>query len=206
MIKARRGFTIVELLIVIVVVGVLAAIGIVSYSQVQKLAKNSSLVSDLNHTAKTIHMWLVKPGNTVSHLRQIYDGTGALWIAGDKAVHELDAAGAKYWNDNAHLPDIQVTPWTTLEVIVRYGGAGDEVADANNRMIQNNQFCLSAVAPGSSYDYRPMTYIHADYNKILFYDSALGGVYSLEELGEKYDSGQEIICIQHLLWWRNATA
>ena len=44
--KKRQGFTIVELAIVIVVIGVLAAISIVSYQSVQRQAKNTAVIHD----------------------------------------------------------------------------------------------------------------------------------------------------------------
>lgn len=47
-----RGFTIVELLIVIVIIGILAAITIVAYNGIQQRAKESALKSDLANVAK----------------------------------------------------------------------------------------------------------------------------------------------------------
>ena len=48
----HRGFTIVELLIVVVVIAILAAITIVAYSGITANAKESALKADLNTTAK----------------------------------------------------------------------------------------------------------------------------------------------------------
>jgi prepilin-type N-terminal cleavage/methylation domain-containing protein len=52
--QIQRGFTIVELLIVIVVIGILAAITIVAYNGVQNRAYDTSVQSDLNAMAKKI--------------------------------------------------------------------------------------------------------------------------------------------------------
>ena len=46
--KNNHGFTIVELLIVIVVIGILAAITIISYSGVQKRAYNTAMIAAVN--------------------------------------------------------------------------------------------------------------------------------------------------------------
>ncbi len=53
---SSRGFTIVELLIVIVVIAILAAITIVSYNGITKSATESSMKSDLRNAAKTLEI------------------------------------------------------------------------------------------------------------------------------------------------------
>ena len=55
----RRGFTIVELLIVIVVIGILAAITIVAYGGITKQAIDATLKSDLRSLAMAEDLWLV---------------------------------------------------------------------------------------------------------------------------------------------------
>ncbi len=50
----QRGFTIVELLIVIVVIGILAAITIVTYSSVQQRARNSQILSGVEAYKKAL--------------------------------------------------------------------------------------------------------------------------------------------------------
>lgn len=52
--KSTSGFTIVELLIVIVVIGILAAITIVAYNGIQNRAYDTTVQSDLNAIAKKI--------------------------------------------------------------------------------------------------------------------------------------------------------
>ena len=52
--KTNKGFTIVELLIVVVVIAILAAITIVSYNGIKDRAQASKLQSDLSQTAKKI--------------------------------------------------------------------------------------------------------------------------------------------------------
>ncbi len=59
----QRGFTIVELLIVIVVIGILAAITIVAYSGINKRAQFASVQSDVTNASKKIEIYRVDSSN-----------------------------------------------------------------------------------------------------------------------------------------------
>src|SRR5690242_21213368 len=61
--KFQSGFTIVELLIVIVVIGILAAITIVAYNGVQERATNATIKSDMANAAKKIELFKVDNGD-----------------------------------------------------------------------------------------------------------------------------------------------
>ncbi len=58
----NQAFTIVELLVVIVVIGILAAITIVSYSGISTRARVSSLQSDLTNSSKLLKMFYIDNG------------------------------------------------------------------------------------------------------------------------------------------------
>lgn len=61
--KVKPGFTIVELLIVIVVIGILAAITIVAFNGVQQRARNSAKLSTVQQTATLIQMYKAEHGS-----------------------------------------------------------------------------------------------------------------------------------------------
>lgn len=61
--KKQKGFTIVELLIVIVVIGILAAITIVAFNGVQTRAKYSKISQDLKSMQKLIEIYKADKGH-----------------------------------------------------------------------------------------------------------------------------------------------
>lgn len=58
----RKGFTIVELLIVIVVIAILAAISVVAYNGIRDRAEAAAITSHVSQYAKIIEMYIVQNG------------------------------------------------------------------------------------------------------------------------------------------------
>jgi len=57
MIKNNRGFTLLELLVVIAIIGILVALGTVSYSTAQKKSRDSKRLSDLKEIQNTLEVY-----------------------------------------------------------------------------------------------------------------------------------------------------
>ena len=72
--NVKQGFTIVELLVVIVVIGILAAITIVSYTGISSRATTTSLQSDLTNGSKKLKMYQVEYGSYPATMTN--DGSG----------------------------------------------------------------------------------------------------------------------------------
>lgn len=112
--QQTKGFTIVELLIVIVVIGILAAITIVAYNGIQARARTTTVNSDLRSLEKAMLMYRADRG-ALPLSADWYSGTAmpptSRWatevIAGLKAEKiistsalEKDPWGQYYWYDN----------------------------------------------------------------------------------------------------------
>lgn len=57
-----KGFTIVELLIVIVIIGILAALVILAYNGIQQRAKDAKRVDDITHIARALELFYTDKG------------------------------------------------------------------------------------------------------------------------------------------------
>lgn len=79
--QKQTGFTIVELLIVIVVIGILAAISLVAYTNVQDRARKSQASSDLALLEKAIQAARVNTGQTINSLTGSGHSGGACFTA-----------------------------------------------------------------------------------------------------------------------------
>lgn len=77
----KRGFTIVELLIVIVVIAILAAISIVAYNGVQQRARDTTRKNDLAQLAKATKLYAVDNGDYAE--AGCGNGTGSGWLPQD---------------------------------------------------------------------------------------------------------------------------
>jgi general secretion pathway protein G len=79
--KQSNGFTIVELLIVVVVIAVLAAISVVAYNGIQDRAREARIQSDMSQLHKAI---LVARINTGSLLSEITGSDATAWACVSK--------------------------------------------------------------------------------------------------------------------------
>lgn len=98
--KKQFGFTIVELLIVIVVIAILASITIVAYNGIQNRSRNSQVQNDIRNVAQLIELYNAQEGtypSTGGLSRVYYDANcllttdsdgykGADWVPGLAAI------------------------------------------------------------------------------------------------------------------------
>lgn len=85
--QKQKGFTIVELLIVIVVIGILAAITIVAYSGIQTRSENTKTINSVSAYARAIHSYA-----TINSAYPI-NSYPCLGPAGTKCANIIDSTG-----------------------------------------------------------------------------------------------------------------
>ena len=95
--KKQTGFTIVELLIVIVVIGILAAITIVAYNGIQQRARDSQRQSNMQAIAKSLEIFYIDNGyypNYGSHVAVLSWATTNLNLPASVLIAPNDAPAA----------------------------------------------------------------------------------------------------------------
>ena len=92
--KTTSGFTIVELLIVIVVIAILAAISVVAYTGIQQRARDNARTKTVAELQKALELYKVDHGRYPPH---IPSGTnvppGFTGVFGTSYSHSVDTAG-----------------------------------------------------------------------------------------------------------------
>lgn len=80
--RTSRGFTIIEMLVVIMVIGILAGLVAVNYNRSQALSRDTKRVSDLKEIADSITAYRLRYGNHVEAATCTggYNGTGSGWF------------------------------------------------------------------------------------------------------------------------------
>ncbi len=114
--RNRHGFTIVELLIVIVVIAILAAITVVSYNGIQQRAQNAKRDADMSALYKAIMTARISTGKTLMQI------TGGGWMVG----HCTSASANPGAIEPRALPkthDCWVTYYDVLDKISAASGA-----------------------------------------------------------------------------------
>lgn len=114
--KKYTGFTIVELLIVIVVIGILAAITIVAYTGFQERARFAAMRSDIASLNKAIQLYYADNGTYPITQTTLGTACSGSWCGFDQATNDNFIPGLvpKYLSSTTQLPTSNASNETYL--------------------------------------------------------------------------------------------
>ena len=105
--RAKRGFTLVEILIVVVILGILAAVVIPQFTDASTTAKTSSLKTDLQTVRSQIQLYKVQHNDALPGA-----GTASFTVA---MTATTDVAGAAASSGTTYGPYLQQIPTNSFD-------------------------------------------------------------------------------------------
>ena len=85
--KYNSGFTIIELLIVIIVIAILAALVISAYTSIQQNARDAKRRTDIDQLIKAMNFMYVNQGKLPIEINAGYNNTGTGWVNNQDASY-----------------------------------------------------------------------------------------------------------------------
>jgi len=144
--QAKRGFTLVEILIVVVILGILAAIVIPQFTQASTEAKANSLCSDLQTMRSQIELYKVQHNDVAPALATFEDQmcycTNLAGATADPPSKQRDTTnGFIYGPYLERIPDNPFSVSTVADDVVDWGsavGTGGWEYDEDSAQIRAN--------------------------------------------------------------------
>lgn len=102
----QRGFTIVELLIVIVVVAILAAVTVVAYNGIQNRSRLAKDGQDLAVLTKAIQLYIANGGSMRDRVAGANSGSGCggYWFGSGDSLYSCSKTMRQALKDSGYLP------------------------------------------------------------------------------------------------------
>lgn len=136
--QKQTGFTIVELLIVIVVIAILAAISVVAYNGIQQRARDSQRNNDIATIQKALEMYHVDNGGYPTCSNTTYQPGGVRGSCYSDSVNFVAALSPKY------LAEVPKDPANTGEQRYRYVFGSKKIGDVTYSASSDDNYILAA--------------------------------------------------------------
>jgi len=120
MMKAKKGFTLVEILIVVVILGILAAIVIPQFTGASTEAKLSSLVSDLQTMRSQVELYKLQHNEVIPSMALEADGLNSL-----TACTLVGGGHVAQGTDDSYGPYLQKMPTNQFNMLDTVREAAD---------------------------------------------------------------------------------
>ena len=178
-------FTLVELLVVIVIIGILVAIAIGVFLTQRKKANDASLKSDMKNVATVYEMWKTTPGNNDAKFIDMAGRTSAMFVHPD--ADYIKSSSTKEWNDLEGVPKFEASDSNFVMLNVQPLSSDRE-----------GEYCLVGTNDKSDYNYEAGSGNPSNYDKTLYYDSLAGGLKTIEQLSESYSGPESCACYSYV--------
>lgn len=180
----ENGFTLVEILVVILIIGILASIAIPVFLNQRKKANDTALTSDVVNASKAIETYLSGGGTTADIYAKAGGKTTVVFEGSDVNLY---AAVTPRWN--AIIPANKVTMSSGSFIDMRVYPVPVTGWDTH----EEGEYCLAGGhMNGDKYTYRGGNPLK--YGDMFFYDVALGGVVDFSEIVNAVKAGKKTSC------------
>jgi general secretion pathway protein G len=130
--KAEKGFTLVEILIVVVILGILAAIVIPQFTSASTEAKESALVSDLQAVRSQIELYKIHHNDNLPGTQGGVDFQTAMTSKTNQdGVVDTSGGTDPTFRFGPYMREIPLNPFNDLNTVEVDGTAGDNSAGWN---------------------------------------------------------------------------
>jgi len=143
--RNTRGFTLVEILIVVIILGILAAIVIPQFTNASNDARNNSVASTLQSVRSQVELFKIQHGDNAPV-------PAGMWtiMLGKSTTTELGAAAATGTNFGPYLQQAPVNPANGSSVVAAAAAANVGWVYTTGGATNPGQYTISAVNTTSS--------------------------------------------------------